>query len=537
MIRVFHNSKWILAVIVFAACVAPTYISYRPYVFRWDDSGYLQMSIAVSRALWSGNAHGTAHLREIAAAMYSFRPPAMTLMGVPWGPLKSWDAAGKCFITLYVEISFWAAVCLFLLARIGIKPLFLALASICVFASLGPVPPGSTANDLATSFMADSLFSWIILAALLLIPYEAKTRSLSTLRAFLRGVGWGLVLSAGALTKISFLYFVILIVPVLLIIRFRRSGPRKTVWAVVGLAVSSAPAAGYLLKFGGASLANGRNSSFGGVASLYYSSLPDFLSYSLSHTHGLWIFVGLVAAALGYLAIKRREFVREPAFLALLIVGGFAVIVLASPNRLIRFLFPVIVVLPFLLGVLLSGNGSSIHRRSALLMAGLACCGLSLVALPARQRAERSASLGRSDAVLEQAVECDDRSILLATDSPTLNPLLMSVSTQVTRMSAPIQVRTLIYSSMNHIPIDSDFHAMQDSDLVVFQDDNALSPPFTNLRVPEYKSFILQQTGYSRTKIWDDVNVYSRHCLATAHQASMLNPMHGAPYLGLGIDR
>src|ERR1039458_8280364 len=126
------KAKWIVTAALFALCVGPTFIGYQPYLFRWDDSEYLQRSIAVSRAFWSGNVHG------LGAGMVSIRPPAMTLLGLPWGPLASWDDAGKCFITLAAVISLLAALCLYLLLRIGVKPFFLLVGSACVFASLGP---------------------------------------------------------------------------------------------------------------------------------------------------------------------------------------------------------------------------------------------------------------------------------------------------------------------------------------------------------------------------------------------------------------
>jgi len=87
-------TNWIL-VALFSLCAGSTFISYGPYQFNgWDDAEYFGRSIAASRALWSGDIEG------LHAAMVSIRPPAMTLLGLPWGRLQSWDSAGKCFITL-----------------------------------------------------------------------------------------------------------------------------------------------------------------------------------------------------------------------------------------------------------------------------------------------------------------------------------------------------------------------------------------------------------------------------------------------------
>jgi hypothetical protein len=126
--------KWtlLLSTLVFALCITPAVVSYEPYSFTFDDSDYLARSIAVSQAFWSGNKHG------LRVAMVNDRPPVMTLLGIPWGPLTSWDAAGKCFITLAVLIAFFIAACLFLLLRVGLRPLYLVFASVCIFAAIGP---------------------------------------------------------------------------------------------------------------------------------------------------------------------------------------------------------------------------------------------------------------------------------------------------------------------------------------------------------------------------------------------------------------
>ena len=65
----------------------------------------------------------------------------MTWLGLPWGPITSWEAASRCFITLAGMISLLAALRLYLLLRIGVKPLLLIVASACVLRlTLGPYP-------------------------------------------------------------------------------------------------------------------------------------------------------------------------------------------------------------------------------------------------------------------------------------------------------------------------------------------------------------------------------------------------------------
>jgi hypothetical protein len=57
--------------------------------------------------------------------------------------------------------------------------------------------------------------------------------------------------------------------------------------------------------------------------------------------------------------------------LPLLVVIGFALIVLLSANRQIRYAFPAIVSLPFLIAILLSGREPSMPGRAAAMAASM----------------------------------------------------------------------------------------------------------------------------------------------------------------------
>src|SRR5262245_4417500 len=224
-----------------------------------------------SQMRWSGRLHGL-HWMISDLLLNNVHHPAMMLLGLPWGPLTSWDAAGICFITLAAVISLVAAICLYLLLRIAIKPLFLVIAAVCVGASLGPYPHAGEIHDAATGFMADSLLAWTSLTALLLIPYEARTPCPLIRGAVLRGIIWGTILSLEAMTKLSFLYFTVLIASLLSFTHFSRNGYRSTVAALIGFAFSSAPAALYLLLWGRIALAHAMEASFGAFSYPYYFS-------------------------------------------------------------------------------------------------------------------------------------------------------------------------------------------------------------------------------------------------------------------------
>ena len=508
MIGILTKLKWPMVAVVFALCVAPTFISYQPYVFRWDDSDYLYRSMAVSRAFWSGNVHG------IGVAMISIRPPAMTLLGLPWGPLASWDGAGKCFITLAALIALLAGVCLYLLLRIGVKPIFLVVASVCVVASLGPYPAGANAHLAATAFLADSLFAWTTLAAVLLIPYEARTYSSSIRDAVLRGLLWASILSLGTMTKLNFPYFVVLIVPTLLLIRLHHGGSRSALAALGAFCCWSAPSVFYLFRWGQSAYDNAKASSFGGLARYYYRPPLQFLGNTFRDSPGMALSLALVACALIYLAIKKRANLWAPDVLAFLYLIGFGIIVIAAPNREIRFAFPVIVALPFLTAILMSGREQPVPGRFAALAAGLVFCGLVAAGVPTRHRPDKQ-SIARPDAVLAEAAACHAKSILLATDTPTLNPNLMDVAVQVSGSGVPVQVdqvNTLAYRAVYAVPIEEDFHSISQSDLVVFQDmDAEWRSKFTNQRVSEYERYV-RQSGLNPIRVADDLTIYSMSC-------------------------
>jgi hypothetical protein len=496
---------------LFGLCVAPTFISYQSYVYTWDDSDYLQRSIAVSRSFWSGNAHG------IVAGMAGIRPPVMDLLGVPWGPLGSWDAAGKCFVTLGALTSLLAALCLYLLLRIGVKPVLLVIASICVVASLGPDPlaavPSSMDSVFSThvatiGFLADGIFAWMALAAILLVPYEARTHSSSIKDSVIRGILWGAILSLGAITKVSSFYLIILILPTIFVLRLGHSGLRNAFAALIALAGCSVPAAIYWLRWGASAWNNARASSFGPLANAWYTPLLHFLSETIRESPGLVPSVVLLAAALVYVIIQRRALLLSTDFLAVLIMIGFGIVALASPNREIRFVLPTIVALPFIIAVLLSGKGHQVDGPSAFLLAAFVFCGLVVASLPMRYRPNNQ-SLTRTDAVLAQAAGCNSKRILLATESTTLNIDLMRLAVAVSAARPSFEVRTLDFSTA---PIEEDFRAINKSDQVVFQDDDALDAPLRlNQRVLEYQRYIRQQGRYSPIRV-ADLSIYPIHC-------------------------
>ena len=358
--------------------------------------------------------------------------------------------------------------------------------------------------------------------------------------AVLRGIIWGSILSLGAMTKLSFLYFTGLIAAFLFFVHFNRNGFRSTVAALIGFALSSAPAVLYLLLCGRTVLAYAIAGSFGTLASLAYVPILQYLNDTIRDSPGLLLSFTLTAAALIYLLIGRRSVKLWPDFVALSILIVFGIVVIISPHKEIRYEFPVFLALPFLTAILLSGKRYSAPRPAAALTAGLVFCGLVTGAVPMMHRADRE-SLAKSNAILAQAAQCNAKHIILATDSPTLNGSLMWLALTVSS-SHLIEVGGLpqadepkilgipLYSN-DTLPAEKGFDRLLESDQVVFQNINALffqntrgvpptffskeaiDAPFSNRvsRVAEYERY-LRQSGYVPVRVDDDVNVYSMQC-------------------------
>ena len=491
-----------IAIAAFLFCVAPTFISYRSYIFQWDDANYMMRAVQVSRNLWKGD------MDWVLAAMVGAHTPAMTLLGLPWGPLRSWQSTGDCFIALGAAISLMVGASLYLLLRIGVKPCYLVAASACVFASIGPYPTGSPLHKDATGFLSDGLLAWTVFAALLLIPYEARLHRSTIRGSVLSGVVWGLIFCLGVATKLSFLYFVVLLIPVLLFIKVRNSGWARASTAAVALAFCATPIVLYLVQWGRPAFDLAKESSFGETARFYYVPLSQFLLHAVRESPGLLPSFLFVIAGLTVGFIRRQLSQHWPELLALLIILGYTIIVFASPNREMRFALGAIVALPFLVGILLSGTENVVPQRFATAAAVLAICVLVAASVPMRLRPDRQ-SISRSNAVLAIAARINARSIILATDSPTLNdPLLIlarEFSTSRVSDSATIAYRASLGTS-----IEDDYRILSGYDLVVLQDYEVLSPPFTNQRVRQYERYV-QQSGYGPIRAADDIDVYLMH--------------------------
>jgi hypothetical protein len=313
---------------------------------------------------------------------------------------------------------------------------------------------------------------------------------------------------------VNFFFFIALIVPILFVIRARNRGLRNAFVALLSLAICSLPAAFYWSRYGVTALRFALAASFGHDAPFYYSPLLPFLSRTIRLSPGLLLTGTLLIGEIVFGVVKRREVKWGANALPLLVLIGYCIVVLASSNREIRFLFPAIITLPFLIGILISGKTYFYSQKAAMLAASLVFSCLVAAGVPVLHRAERS-SIQRSEAVLAQATESNAKHILLATDSPTLNYNLMILAMELSPSWPSVEVDYLARRVVADSPIEDDFRAIRESDLVVFQKEEALSPPFTNRRFSEYAQYTQQQAADVPIQVMDDISIYSMRSLSS----------------------
>ena len=481
----------VLSCAIFAVCVATTLVSYVPYQFRWDDSDFLWRGIAAGRAFWLAHGHGTG------VVVRGSRAPIMTLLGLSLGPSLGWEAAGRYFIALTAATALFVACSLFLLLRSGITSIFMVLGSVCLFAALGPHPSGSHAHLVATALLGDSLLGWIAFAAVLLIPYEVNAdTSHSAKDSLARGLLWAAIFSMGAITKASFWYFIVVLVPILFFLRMRNKGLGSALLALLSLSACSIPVIFFCFIYGRTLFENAYASAFGHAAKLFYVPLWKFLITAIRESPGMLLSLTFVLAIFCYVVVKRREFHLGVNLLPLLVMIGYCAICLASSNREIRFFFPGVIGIPFLAGLLISGNTMktpALSPRSSTLVAALVFVFLIIAAVPPCTGQTQSIALG--EAIVGRASTSGAKHVMLVTNTSTLNYSLLKLAIEIYSPKPDIELTPPSFRFITGAPIEEDFRDIREADLVVFQDEMAFDSPLVNSRLPEEEQCARQYFG------------------------------------------
>ena len=85
----------------------------------------------------------------------------------------------------------------------------------------------------------------------------------------------------------------------------------------------------------------------------------------------------------------------------------------------------------------------------------------------------------------------------------------MQLAMAVAPSRPSIESDTLTWPPLANAPIEEDFQAIREADLVVFQKKEELIPPFTNRRSSEFELYTRQQAGEMPINVTDDIHIYS----------------------------
>lgn len=142
------------------------------------------------------------------------------------------------------------------------------------------------------------------------------------------------------------------------------------------------------------------------------------------------------------------------------------------------------------------------------MIAMLGCFGgLAVAGVPMLHRPDKQ-SIRKSEEVLTQAIDTKATRVLLATNSPTLNRFLMKIAFDVSSPQPPVELDSLTWRAATGEPIENELSVIRESDLIVFQNNEALDPPFSNERKSEYEKFTQQLAGNTPTKVLDGLSFY-----------------------------
>lgn len=135
--------------------------------------------------------------------------------------------------------------------------------------------------------MTNSLLAWTTLAAVHLIPFELRSPCPSTRSAILRGILGVKILSFGVIAKLSFLYFIVLIVPILFLTRLRDAGTGSAFVWLIAFVLCSALSAFYTVRYGRSAFVRAAATTSGGLAVLSHNPLLQLLSSMIRESPGL----------------------------------------------------------------------------------------------------------------------------------------------------------------------------------------------------------------------------------------------------------
>jgi hypothetical protein len=104
--------------------------------------------------------------------------------------------------------------------------------------------------------------------------------------------------------------------------------------------------------------------------------------------------------------------------------------------------------------------------------------------------------------------------IVVAVYAICKNKYNLALALELSAFRSQIRVETLAYDDLWQVPLKLDLDKIDESEVTILQDEQSLDPPFTNMRVHDYRTHI-REMGFTPTRIEPDVTAFTKMCPAT----------------------
>lgn len=453
------------AVAAMFVAMCSTALNYSRFTPTWDELYFLHRAVCVDSAI------GSLSFQDLDGCLRAMtKSPLMAFLLTP----LSWLGSGvdrlnaaPFVLSLITFAQMWLLA--FLVQRLRISMAIALLAALCVFLN----PHAYAARG---AFVADVFFAFTVANALLLLPLELEASDNSREADIRRGLLWGILGSAGVLSKFTFGYFVFFLFTPVLAISLLRVGVSRTGRRVVAaLAISALPGL-LFFRYGDQYLAHALNASFGEAAK-FYADGRSAIAYITSSLGSLsWTIPALLVliVAVGRsLAVERSRLIAA-AYLIVLVLAFYLLSAL-SQNRDPRFFIPVWIALPWCIAV--AAQPMESRRSNCFLPVALAVSLSVILALPNLRKFDVSQiEIARQ---IVGRLEGEPRStVLLISDSPTFNIETVLVARELARRNArQLAFDTLVYDIVHGRDIEFSLDRLRRADFAIERQPRAKSAP------------------------------------------------------------
>lgn len=491
-----ERGRQVTAAVVFTAAllaIAPTIISYTPYRVTWDEADFAHSALCLNKSFWSGDLRGMIDCFDILS-----KSPIIPLLSLPWGPIGG-TPAGVGLVIFSLALLTWVFVvtAFLIMMRASVPVWLLVPASLCVVLNPAWYYP--------SALYVDQMLSWIILCTLLLVHLESRSKKSSMWKSVQRGLLWGFLASAGFLSKVTYVYFFGLMAPVVVLIKWRRDGFKRTGAALLAALLVSIPTIVVWLKCGRNFLKHARMASWGTGAENFFSDSVTLFAYcqSVFTIDGAAVYPMAAIVVFLVVATAQRK-IRWLGLLPLAIILVYVVICSTSPNKSWRFMMPAMVALPFLMAALVEGEQ---HRLWAHIVPVLGL-GLVLACVPIALRPEHD-HIHDLKKLLQNLKGHNVAHVMISTDSLAVNFQKLRLAREFMGQEGDdMSIHTSVYdgSSSQHTQCTPDRIELMDA--VLFEQPYPRAPVFSNVTAKScYRTVADSMVPFQQDEV-DNIEVF-----------------------------